>query len=489
MGPESSSLPFGAIQSVDQLTGTGAGAGSSTLPGSGGGDLFKSLGVPQISNEEVMKAITPVQQRGPMQMPSAFTTPHSQILPPAQMDNREVVGAGNARAQGIGNSVSAVVRTLSNFKAKRDLVKQEADATRVQRLLEAQAAMDQAQTILKQDPNNAEAKQSLEHNKNIVTGMFQDPKFVKTVEKGFQISLTDPSANKTPDHNVVQRGIDLFKKKTQQPFTPEQAQAMGQKFAAQAPTQMAPNQLAQQQLQMKMQQQQMASTILKAYMPMMTQQLKFDQAKAIQHAREIFQSQMALANATKQFAIERFRAGQRADLETSRFQHALALEALRQVHRVDLLNKAVAAKSDSPLAIQRLIDDETKTYNEEKSKRESQIQQYEKQLTDVITSTGRTPDQGRIQELRRTIDSLKAGFQTIDTQHAKAIASIQSLIPKDTGGANAGSGSLSGGATAGGQDVNAAIDSTFQRIQSEAESTGEDYDPTSTDPSEYELPQ
>jgi hypothetical protein len=225
-------LPSGSPDPISQMIGGGAG----------------------VSNADIQQALSPSMQRGPIQMPSYFTTPRKEMLPPATMDHRQVVGAGNARAQGIGNAVSASVRTLSNFVAKRDQQKQMAEATKVQRFLSAQYEADQATQILKGDPNNKEALAARQQADTLMAGMLQGPdgaKFTKTLEKGFQISLTDPSQNKTEPHSIVQKGIDLFKKQHSQPPNTEQAQQAVQRFRQQMPQQLGPNQQKLQELQTK----------------------------------------------------------------------------------------------------------------------------------------------------------------------------------------------------------------------------------------------
>src|SRR3974390_3242721 len=103
-------VPVGQATAEQIFQGIQAQGGGSTLPSGGGGgvDIGSTLqaltqGVPQVTNADVQKALSPVAQNAPMSMPGYFTNPRSQVLPPAQMDRSEVVGRGHARAQGIGN--------------------------------------------------------------------------------------------------------------------------------------------------------------------------------------------------------------------------------------------------------------------------------------------------------------------------------------------------------------------------------------------------
>lgn len=263
-------------------------------PSAGGEGILGMLqGAPEVSNKDIQEALSPTLSGVPTQMPAYFTEPRKQMLPPAQMDRTPVIGAGNARAQGIGNAISASVRAVSNYVAHRDQTKQLAEATRVQQLLTAQAGVDQAQQVLQSDPNNAAAKESLTHNQAIVQGLFQDPKFVNTVQKGFQISLTDPSQNKTEHHSIVQQGLNLFRKQTQQAFSQQQAQQMYQKWEGSLPKELAPNQFAMARLQMQMQQRQDYYQVLKSVLPAVIRGKAMTDAKTIEGINNLQKQQAA----------------------------------------------------------------------------------------------------------------------------------------------------------------------------------------------------
>lgn len=242
------------------------------LPQAGGAvDPLATVLQGGISNADIQQALSPTLQRVPMQMPSYFTTPRREMQGPAMMNKEPVIGAGNAKGRDIGNAVSASVRTLSNFVAKRDQMNQQKEARKVQTLLSAQAGMDQAQQQLSQmkptDPGYGAAKASLDQNQRVINTLFQDKKFVNSVQKGFDISLTDPSQNKTEHHSIVQRGIDLFKKQHQVPFTPEQAKAMAAKFNSMQPSMLAPNPMALQNLQLRQQLQKDQMQLMRSIVP------------------------------------------------------------------------------------------------------------------------------------------------------------------------------------------------------------------------------
>lgn len=428
-------------------------AGPGTLPTLGAGptggldmggiqDLMNSL-LPQSSRvtpEEFKAAMTPIAQKGPVSVPGAFgyRTPNP---PPAMLDKSPVIGAGNARAQGIGNAVSATVGALAQFKATRDQRRQEADATKVSRLVEAQNAVGQAQQVLAADPNNQAAKKAIEDNNNIIQGMFQDPKFVKTVEKGFQISLTDPSQNKTPDHNIVQRGLDMFKQRSGQQMTPQQMQQMGQqaaqRFTAAQPTQMAQNTQAQQQVQMKMAQQKATEDYVKAFMPMMVQQTKYQQAQTLQQAKQSFDASMEMYRAGQARYIQAEKYNQASTLAQYNAEKAFALEGMREAGRLTYLAKAVASKYDNPLAQQQLIDTANNQWNTQVESLRSHINTLQDQYDGIIKastypadpkSDPTNPRVKQAQSLLEQIESMKTNFATLDQQHDRAMDSIGSII-------------------------------------------------------------
>jgi len=349
------------------------------LPSSGGQDPISALlgQALSISNQDIQQALAPTMQRGPIQMPSYFTTPRKEVLPAAQLDHRETVGAGNARAQGIGNSISAGVRTLSNFIAKRDNQKQMAEATKVQRFLSSQYEMDQADLILKSDPKNQQALQAKQQAQTIMAGMFQGPdgaKFTKTLEKGFDISLTDPSLNKTEHHSIVQKGIDLFKKQHQQapPPNAQQAQQMVQKFSASQPKQLGPDPRAMQLFQYRMAQQQQWGQLVKAVLPqIMRNQAADSRAQYTQGMQNLRQAQTQLFETVKQ--EQQFK----NDATLAKMRHKYHLDEIATSSNLafNRITQIFSSEKNDPTVLYKLKTDETKNFA-----------QHEAQLNNALVS-------------------------------------------------------------------------------------------------------
>lgn len=386
------------------------------LPSSSSNDSIVSMldkASSGISNEDIKQALSPTMQRQPIQMPSYFTTPRKQVLPGAEMDRREVVGAGNARGRDIGNSVSASVRTLGNFIARRDNQKQMAEAGRVQQLLSAQAGVDQAQELLKTDPNNAAAKESLQHNQTIVQGLFQDPKFVKTVQKGFQVSLTDPSQNKTEHHSIVQKGIDLFKKQSQQPFTQQQAQQMSQKFAASQPTQLAPNQLAVQRLQMMMEQRKDFIGLAKSMLPAIIRGKAQENVEVQRGINELNKQQGANTEWERRNAITQAqlygRLGYQQQLAFQRLDHENSLIIGRERQRIK-------DEGNDPNKLLKASDESARTWAGSIAGVQTSLDQAYQTLATYKAGAGAKPEV--VQQMQNDID-----IRTIELERTRRQAS------------------------------------------------------------------
>jgi hypothetical protein len=103
----------------------------------------------------------------------------------------------------------------------------------VNRVTGATQAVQQAQAILKQDPDNADAKGQLEHNKGILDNMKTDPKVYKMLQKAFDVPLIGDKGKQTPEYQGLMRAL-----KSKDPAAANQAgDAMMQKFQGSFPSQ------------------------------------------------------------------------------------------------------------------------------------------------------------------------------------------------------------------------------------------------------------
>jgi hypothetical protein len=292
----------------------------SSIGGGGGGtgiDSLISAGIKPIPDEMVMRAFSPTFQSHAMGVPSSMTRPIPDFKP-QPMDERQVVGRGNARAQGIGNAITGVANGIGAFINSKAKLKQTQNAQKVSQLIEYQQGIDAAKEALKNDPNNAEAKQALEQNQHNRDAMFEDQKFVKTVQKGFNISFTDPSANKTEDHAAVQQGVDIAKKR---------AASMGQQWADKQPVKPTPNLMAQQQLAMATQQQAAFAKVYASVIPRILASketmLRTQYVQGMQNARQM-----------QTHVFDAWKLGQQ-------FAHDNQLAGLRHEFKLDEITKTI----------------------------------------------------------------------------------------------------------------------------------------------------
>jgi len=490
--------PFGqfAPPQLTQSQALPSTVGPSNIGGADIGALMQQvssqLGVDPVTQKDITAALTPVTQKGPTGVPSyyGFRTPNP---PPAMIDTSERIGKSAARSQGIGNAISATVGALAQFKATRDQRKQEADATKVSRLVEAQNAITQAQQIQPGQPGYEAAQKAIQDNNNIIQGMFQDPKFVKTIEKGFQISMTDPSQNKTQEHGIVQRGLDMFRQRSGQQVDAQEAM---KRFQANIPTQIAPNQQAIQALQTKMAQQKAATEYAKAFMPMMVQQTKFQQAQTLQNAKEAWES---VQNANKigvAYAIAAAKNRTATGIANARINAEYGLEARREASRLDFLTKAIAAKAGDPIQQQKLVETADKEWQDSKDKARQRIDTLNGQLNNLMGNSraGFTTEQKKqldqqIKETKDQIEGQKQLFGSLDANHDRHMKAINKII--QGGGANAGSttpgsgGTISGGISSTAGEDTGDVHPADAAIQNEIATSGTESQPFDTGSSDY----
>ena len=214
-------------------------------------------------NELQQKASTPVAGGHATQIPASMTQ-MQQMPGQMHMDNTPVVGAGNARAQGIGNAVRGVVHMLATTETELSNKKKLEVASATQQLLTAQQAFDQASQIVKSDPSNKEAAAAVARNKAIMNGILSNDKLRKSIAKGMNIDFTDPQANTTLEHQGVAQGKQMA-----------QAHASyADQFNEKTPTTMGPNVQAQQQYAAAMQQQKLNTEAVKSLIPLISAQMR-----------------------------------------------------------------------------------------------------------------------------------------------------------------------------------------------------------------------
>ena len=316
-------------------------------------ELLKNIVTP-IDPNLIRAATSPVPGSHAAQIPSSLMRP---IAPnqPGQLDHREVVGAGNARAQGIGNSVIAVGNLIGTLATKEKQQKQDQLRDAAQKAITAQQGIDEAKQALAaanaepegtpgRDQRRDTAQRMIEQNTNARNAIFADPKIRKGLQKGFDISYTDPQSNKTDEHAAVQEAIKGAKTFAEKRAAIKQLQAkqnqqagteFGTAFEQSQPQGLAPNVQAQQQLQAQLAQQKIQAELASKLLTVQGANARAAFVQASQNLRQM-QNQSFMAQKIDQV-----------------FSQNKYLDSLRHTYRLGEIGARVAATSAAALNLFR----------------------------------------------------------------------------------------------------------------------------------------
>ncbi len=161
---------------------------------------------------EVLKSVgKPVAQQGPM-------TSAQSAIPPYQAPNRQPVNAPQvpqgtfgsrgeaqrASKQAMFNNIATIGNQMSTMLHERQTREMTQLVTRIQGATEGK---QQAEAMLKTDPNNAEAKDQLQRNSQILQDVFADPKNAKKLQKAFNVPLVGDKGKQTPEYQGLIKAI------------------------------------------------------------------------------------------------------------------------------------------------------------------------------------------------------------------------------------------------------------------------------------------
>jgi hypothetical protein len=277
-------------------------------------------------------------------------------------DKTPTVGAGNARAQGIGNSVTGVMNILGQLSQKETQHKQDQLRDASVKVIQSQQAIDEATrqrdaAKASGDTNGmAAAQKIIDQNEAVRDGIFADPKVRKGLAKGFNISYTDPQSNDSEEHKAVMAGIKQAqtaqqKKQLIQQYKQQQNQtagkSMGAAYAQQQPTSFQPNVEAQQKLQIEQTNRAASQIALKDYLTFKASMARANATLGaagmrVMGASMLQQSQIQARQQAADTAWERTK-------ERLKIQHADALDLIG-AHFADA-EKLVDYRSDSPIKL------------------------------------------------------------------------------------------------------------------------------------------
>lgn len=238
---------------------------ASSLEGGGGIDAILQQNKDSLAQISALSkaAATPIPGGHSGQLPLSMQQGPKGFTP-APLDMRQMVGKGNAKAQGIGNAITGVMNAITGVTIAEQNKKKLQVASATHNLLTAQNSYDQAQTLLQTDPQNQAAKDQMKRAKDTMDGILADKKIRDAVKKGYNIDFTDPSANQTDEHKGVQQGQDMAKKSL----------SYAEQFNQKTPQTMQPNLQAQAQLAAAQSQQKINAEMMRAVVPMLAAQVR-----------------------------------------------------------------------------------------------------------------------------------------------------------------------------------------------------------------------
>jgi hypothetical protein len=364
-----------------------------------------------------LAAATPIPGGSQGSFPSVLAQPPKEDQP-GQLDHREVVGAGNARAQGIGNSVIATLNTIAKVNTTLDNKKKVEIASSTQQLLQAQAAANQAKQLLENDPNNAQAKEQVQHNEQIM-GTILTGKHGKDIMKGFNIDYTNPESNKTIQHDAVADGK-------------KRAEAATQAFNKGTPQTMAPNTQAQALYAAKAAEAKSNVETMRAMVPLISAQMRREGVAETNQTRisaaamrEIGENARAFQKSQDAFTMEVDRFKHQDQLEQTKFSHTMAEIGQRAALELSNFRQQMLAKGTDPVTLNKDYEEHQRKGTAEISMMSGNIVAMEQAKAALIQNKA-TQDQvdsvtKQIQEAKQHLDSYKAAFDGANTYYQKML--------------------------------------------------------------------
>lgn len=277
-------IPTSGMSLQQALPGLGPSLPSAATTPNGSGDevmdsLIKTLTTP-IDPNLVRAATTPIPSSRATNVPSSFMRPIEEPTPGGHIPNPEA-GRGSANATGVGNAVIGAMNILGTVVTHEKQAKQDQLRDAATKVINAQQAVDEAtrqREAAKQAGDTAgmdAAQKIIDQNEAVRDGVFADPKLRKGLQKGFDISYTDPSSNKTDEHAAVMEAIKNAKtaqekrqaiQQMRQQQNQQVGKGMGAAYAQQQPQTFQPNVQAIQKLNIEQANRAASQVALKDYL-------------------------------------------------------------------------------------------------------------------------------------------------------------------------------------------------------------------------------
>lgn len=388
-----------------------------------------------LTPELIRQATTPIAGPRVPQLPSSMTRP---IAPYQQtpFDTREVVGAGNARARGIANAFTGVTNALGTVLTAEAQKKQGEIRDAATKVITAQQAIDEAQqqhdmAIQQGDADTASKMMELiKENQKVRDGVFADPKMRKALAKGFDISYTDPSQNKTEEHQAVMQAMQGAKTRAEKQaaiakLRAEQnakaGAAAGAAFASSQPRGLAPNTMAMQKLQIAEMEQKAQIEAQKNYATLQASLARSQSTVDAARVREMGSTLVAQARMQQQDYLLNRRFDMAKQLLGARFDNSLRLLQERMKNARTLAHEVWADKQADPLTRYTTARKASETYQQNALKDAALLQSFQTAKAalykDPTTGKPVTPNPYDVQQIDTKMQLVQ---QALDSDKANA---------------------------------------------------------------------
>lgn len=171
-------------------------------------------------NEAVAQAAATLKAT-PQTITGASASPQMPIPKPSlfggasvtNLQKKQPTTAAGARSKGIGLIAAQGAGVISSFFKKKEAEKTQALAIDIHKSLELQQGMDEAKAVLAQDPNNAQAKATLQKNQTLMTALLSG-KSGKDIAKAYDVTFGPEASSQSPDdkkksmhHGAMQQAL------------------------------------------------------------------------------------------------------------------------------------------------------------------------------------------------------------------------------------------------------------------------------------------
>lgn len=421
-----SRVPIGALPNLGALFGNRQPnvTGSQQEPGAGAysgsqdselQQMIRSINQPLDPNI-IAQGMTPVPGGRATTIPQQMQQP----LAPFQQrpyNENPVVGAGNARARGIENAFTGVANAIGSVTAAKAQQLHNRISVATERLMQSQQAIDQASMALRTAPPGSQAAKDaqdvINKNKTIMSTLLSDDKVRKGIEKGMDISFTDPSKNKTPEHGAVAAARQSFEGASKNNFA--------EQFSRQLPQQMQIDPVAQQRMQLALQQKAMDQKLMSTMLPkILASKDAMERTRYVQgmiNQRQISQQQFRAAQFVQQFKNNVYMKGLAHTYKLDEAYKTIAWtgQKIMELHQADKLDPSTIFMEKNKFT-QNMLGEESK-YQAAISKVQGDIQAG--QIALGSTKGDKDAIRANIQQAQYQLQGLQMAYQNIQKEKAQ----------------------------------------------------------------------